>query len=409
MAGDRRRVVHLAEGASSFGLSANCLGLRGTPYGGDLFDLGTIAVRHTEGEWDGSPIEARGVGEDGWFRVGYRILPPSYSGPPGAGPGMGEEEPVPPDMPQPILSKECGRIWAGPAVSVIEDGVVLPPSWLVTCELRIDYGGAAEGFLLLRDGAIFRDIPTGRGEVDITLRGWQPVGPLATAIAADGTASVIWPDTGDLPPPGESYEFQVIAYVGDPLRDPPAGWRSPPSNVVEIGTDIWAEGRTVRVTLYELDTGCLHADEFTGGGLETWGIGPGEVDEEGHPVVTGCDDDLDEWGLTTGGVSVNGTRIFSVNHYLHSWRRYELERSFYFAYPSIELELGPANSLTISTRLWEDDVFSDPEAICHGEVVYSPADLEAIEDGPGALLVLGQPFVSYYGGCYLTYNITVLP
>jgi hypothetical protein len=108
-------------------------------------------------------------------------------------------------------------------------------------------------------------------------------------------------------------------------------------------------------------------------------------------------------------VSVNGTRIFSVNHYLHSWRRYELERSFYFAYPSIELELGPANSLTISTRLWEDDVWSDPEEICHGEVVYSPEDLEAIEDGPGALLVLGQPFVSPYGDCYLTYNLTVLP
>lgn len=409
MAGDRRRVVHIAEGTSSFALAANCLGLRGTPYGGELFDLGAITVRHSEGAWDGSPIEARGVGEDGWFRVGYRIHPPSYSEPPAVRPLTGEEEPEPPYMPQPILHKECGRIWAGPAVS-IDDGRVLPPSWLVTCNLGIDYTGAAEGFLLLRDGAIVRDIPTGRGEVGITLRGWQPYGPLATAIQPDGSVSAIWPDTGDLPSPGETYEFQVIAYVGDPVRDPPAGWRSPPSNVVEIGSDIWAEGRNVRLTLFELDTGCLTADLFVGGGLDTTGAGGVRpVDGQGHPIRDGCDADIDEWGLTTGGVDVNGRRIFSVNHYIHSWRRYVLERSFHFYNPSIELYLGPTDSLTISMRLWEDDVWSAAEAICHGEVVYSPADLEAIEDGPGERLVLGQGFASHYGDCYLTYRITVLP
>jgi len=60
-------------------------------------------------------------------------------------------------------------------------------------------------------------------------------------------------------------------------------------------------------------------------------------------------------------------------------------------------------------RLQDGDLASDDEAICHGSLVYSGPDLEAIEDGPGARLVLGEAFASYYGDCYLTYTLTVVP
>jgi LysM repeat protein len=404
-AGARRRVVPLADDASTFDLEANCLGYRSSSSGGDVFDLGTMTARHAETDWDGRDLEQTAAGEAGWFRVSYRIHPPIRPEPPLPTPAPGEG----PYMPQPLLYKECSRRFAGPAVSVVDSGTVLPPTWFVTCELGIDYAGAAEGFLLLRDGAILRDVPTGRWEVAITLTGWQPTSQLATIVEADGTAHPLWPDTGDLPPPGESYEFQVIAYVGDPLLDPPGGYRSPPSNIVEIGSDIWAAGRNVRLTLHEFDTGCIHADEF-GGGLDTWGIGPGEVDEEGHPTLPyGCDDDLDEWGTTTGGVSVNGDRIFSVDHYIHSARRYPLDRTFYFYEPSIELYLGPSDPLIISMRLYDHDVWSGPEGYCHGDVQYYADELESIQTGPGARLVLGEGFASYYGACYLTYTIAVVP
>lgn len=402
-AGDRSRVVPLAEDASAFDLEATCLGYRSSSYGGDVFDLGTLTARHAETEWDGRDLEQTATGEGGWFRVSYRIHPPIHREPPRPTPVPGEE----PFMPQPLLYKDCSRRFAGPAVSVVDRGTVLPPTWFVTCELGIDYAGAAEGFLLLRDGAILRDIPTGRWEVVITLTGWQPTAQLATIVELDGTAHPVWPDTGDLPPPGESYEFQVIAYVGDPLLDPPGGYRSPPSNIVEIGSDIWAQGRNVRVTLHEFDTGCLHGDVF---GKENWGIGPRDVDEEGHPIISSCGgDDLDEWATTTGGVSINGTRIFGVDHYLHSARRYALDRTFYFREPSIDLYLGPTDPLIISMRLYDHDVWSDPEGYCHGEVTYYPDELESVETGPGARLVLGQAFASYYGDCYLTYTITVMP
>ncbi len=71
------------------------------------------------------------------------------------------------------------------------------------------------------------------------------------------------------------------------------------------------------------------------------------------------------------------------------------------------LYLGPGESLTISMRLWDYDVWSADDPFCHGDVVYNPEQLEAIQEGAGACLVLGQAFASYCGGCYLTYNIQV--
>jgi hypothetical protein len=277
-------------------------------------------------------------------------------------------------MPAPVLFKECTRRWIIPAVSVI-DRRVLPPSWAVTCILTPIYEGAADGFLLLRNGALIRNIPTGRWEVVISLTGLQPSTPVPTMIEEDGTAHQIWPDTGDLPGPGETYSFEVIAYVGDPLADAPAGYRSPHSNVVEIGSEIWAQGRWVQIRFEEFDTGCLHGDET---GPETWGYGAREVDEEGHPIMTrGCGGaDLDEWATSYGGVNVNGMRVFSFDHYIHSSRRYPFSSNFFFYEPTYETYLGPSEFLTIRMNLYDGDLASGDEPYCHGVRGYSPAELE---------------------------------
>jgi hypothetical protein len=71
--------------------------------------------------------------------------------------------------------------------------------------------------------------------------------------------------------------------------------------------------------------------------------------------------------------------------------------------------LGPGESLTISMRLWGSDVWSADDPFCHDDVVFNPEQLEAIQAGAGARLVLGQAFASYYGDCCLTYNIQVRP
>jgi len=73
------------------------------------------------------------------------------------------------------------------------------------------------------------------------------------------------------------------------------------------------------------------------------------------------------------------------------------------------LYLGPGESLTISLRLYDYDVWSAADPFCHDDVVYNPEQLEAIQEGAGARLVLGQAIASHYGDCYLTYNIQVRP
>jgi len=266
---------------------------------------------------------------------------------------------------------------------------------------------AVDGFLFLRNGALYQQLHRPRFDpAGVFLTTVAP--PLVAGSFAGSLAGSLLGITGDLPPLGETYEFQVIAYRGDPFADPPAGYRSPPSNIVTIGSEIWPEGMNVRVTFYELDMGCLHADTVLVTSLG--GVGARPVDEEGHPIIEGCDEDLEGYGGGTyGGPYVNGTQVFYFRRYLHSRGRYDFEHHIFFYNPSINLYLRPGESLTIALRLYDYDVWSADDPYCHDEVVYNPETLEAIRDGPGARLVLGQPFWDAEGDCYLTYNITVLP
>ncbi|MEW6567148.1 MAG: LysM peptidoglycan-binding domain-containing protein [Chloroflexota bacterium] len=408
LSGERRRLLILPEGSESLEIRGQCLGYRYSTSGGEIFDLGSLAFSSPRPEWDGTVRELAASGRDGWFRLSYRITSWTGLGGPPPRPSVAEEWPEG-GVPTPVLVKECTRRYisalpveaGGPAVTVEVS------RWLITCALFVDPasvdGFAVDGFLFLRNGSLYQQIAHPRFDpVGITLATVVP------ALPADTFGGMIGEMLGvtGLPSLGETWEFQVVAYLGDPFADPPAGYRSPRSNVVTIGSEVLPEGMTVRVTFYELDMGCLHSDDYHA--LESWGLGPGEVDEEGHPIIVGCEDDLEEWGPGVyGGVDVNGTRVFSLSHYLHSGGRYPFERYIFFGYPSHEMYLYPGDMLEISMRLWDYDVWSDDEAICHDDVVYRPDELEAILGSGGARLVLGQEFTSYWGACYLHYRIDV--
>jgi LysM repeat protein len=399
MGGERRRVVIIPEGEGGLEIQGNCLGYRASAGGGEVFDLGTLTVSHFEAEWDGREIEQMAAGPGGWFRVRYRIrLPAGLGGPPPT-PGPGEEEPEAGELPAPDLRISCSRRWIPPWLTVVEEGVARSQQWFVTCvlgwslpALAPGVGVEVDGFLILRNGALLEQVSaeqTGR-----LLTGWQPYGPLATIVEGDGPVRLVWPDTGDLPPPGETYEFQVIAYVGDPFADPPAGYRSPPSNLVTIGSEIWAGAKWVRVMIEEFRTGMLDLDcnQFAG-------------------IMTGCGQcDADSWGASYGHISVNGTRVMSPRGWFPScttWRFTVSEG--YPTMPSIALVSGPDESITISMRFWDYDVWSANDPFCHGDYVFDAGVLERISESPDGVERFEREFSGGDGWCWLVFTIQVMP
>lgn len=395
MGGERRRVVIIPEGEGGLEIQGNCLGYRASATGGDVFDLGSLVIRHTEPEWDGRRIEQHVIGPDGWFRVGYRINMPAGLGGPPPTPGLGEEEPKAGELPAPDLRIPCSRRWIAPAVSVVEEGVVRSQQWFVTCvlgwslpALAPGVGVEVDGFLILRNGALLEQVSaeqTGR-----LLTGWEPYGPLATIVEADGSVRYVWPDTGDLPPPGETYEFQVIAYVGDPFADPPAGYRSPPSNLVTIGSEIWAGAKWVRVMIEEFRTGNLYLDC-----INFIGTSCGECDADG-------------WGESYGHISVNGVRVMSPHGWFPACTTWRFTVSEGFpTMPYAVLVTGPNESITISMRFWDYDVWPDDDPFCHGDYVFDAGVLERISESPDRVERFESAFHGGDGSCSLQFTIQV--
>ena len=388
MAGDYRRVITVPEG-SPLELSANCLGYRASAGGGEVFDLGSLVIRHAEPEWDGRRIEQLVTGRDGWFRVNYRLG--------GEGPSMAEEPPKGPgDLPAPDLRISCYRWWVPPWLTVVEEDLVArSQQWRVTCvlgwslpALAPGVGVEVDGFLILRNGALFEQVPAEQN--GRMLRGWQPYGPLATIVEADGSVRSVWPDTGDLPPPGETYEFQVMAYVGDPLATPPVGWGSPPSNSVTIGSEIWAGAKWVRVMIEEFRTGNLYLDC-----INFIGTSCGECDADG-------------WGESYGHISVNGVRVMSPHGWFPACTTWRFTVSEGFpTMPYAVLVTGPNESITISMRFWDYDVWPDDDPFCHGDYVFDAGVLERISESPDRVERFESAFHGGDGSCSLQFTIQV--
>jgi LysM repeat protein len=407
MGGDRRRVVLLSEGSSTLDLRGNCMGYRSSAGGGEVFDLGTLAVTHTLAEADGTPIIKEIIGRDGWFRVGYQmhVIPTAPGGTPPR-PSVGEEPPAG-TLPAPSLSGTCDR-------GYVEDRAADRVDWRVECQLvwtvPTDSRGVSpwvDGFLLLRNGAIVESLPA-RGPWRKTLQGSYPA--LAPTIVDEAGRARIAGDWGDLPAPGETYEFQIVYYQGSPFADPPAGYRSLPSNVFSLTGDMWPGNLEVTVTMQALQVICIWADRDRIG-LCTEGLGPSGWDSTGMPTGSCsdyCSGSPEDWGPGVyGGVNVNGNRVFNISYPMWSGARFTFPPAFgYRSPPTITLSLSPFQYLVVESEMWDYDVFYHDDAFCQGLVQISPDELQRIKTGamPGFHV---NDFIGGDGLCYLGYTVEV--
>ncbi len=404
MAGDRRRVFLLPEGSESLTLQGQCLGYRDSRAGGEVSDLGTMLLTLGPDEWDGSMREALAEGREGWFRIHYRVASWSAYGPPPR-PSTAEEE-----SEGIVLLKECQSRWIGTEWIEALSREVEINRQLVECTLWVDpasFTGHADYLLFLRGGSPFRTVDLRGMRADPA--GLTLVGISNPVIAGTDAAYAMYyhfgltEETFGLPGPGETIDFQALAWSDDSTY-------SALSNIVSIrGAELWLRpylARHVRLTLYEMDTGCLRADTVRlPGTLDTWGIGPDPRDADGHPIRNGCDDDLEDWGSVSGGLDVNGIPAFRVSGDLHSYTRYQgIDRYW----PPVTLYLLPTEDLVLDMILWDYDVSSSNDPFCDATVVHPARELEEIRSsGGGSMHYRGQPFVSREGGCYLHYLIEV--
>jgi LysM repeat protein len=401
MAGDRRRAILLPEGTSTFEVRGNCFGYRSTSAGGEAFDLGVLSVNHALAEADGTPVLKEVNGPGGWFRVEYkmRVLP---SGPRGTPPRPGTAE-VPPSgtLPAPSLTGSCDRRFLG-------------DRWAVECQLAwtvpSDSRGVTpyvDGFLLLRNGDLIQTLPA-RGRWAVSLEGSYPV--LAPSVVDLEGQVRIAGDWGDLPAPGETYDFQIMYYQGSPLADPPAGVRSLPSNIFTLTGDMWPGSAEVTVTVQALQVICIWADRDRIG-LCMEGIGPRGYDSTGMPVGSCsdyCSGSPEDWGPGAyGGIDIQGERAVSIGYPIYSGGRYTFPPSFgTLATPTITLSMSPFQYLVIESNMWDYDVFYSDDPFCQGVVSISPNELQQIRDGamPGSHV---SEFSVGDGMCYLGYTVEV--
>jgi len=402
MGGDRTRVVVLPDETDTLDLNGNCMGYRSTGAGGEAFDLGTLTISHTLAEADGTTILKEINGRDGWFRVGYGLheIPSAPSGPPPR-PGVAEVPPPAGPLPAPALSGTCDRGFLG-------------DSWAVECQLAwtvpADSSGVSpwvDGFILLRNGALLETLPAG-GAWRKTLSGsWLAIAPTIIDESGRARTAAEW---GDLPAPGESYDFQVVYYQGAPLADAPEGYRSPPSNIFTLTGDMWPGSVEVTVTIHALHVTCIDSDRDDP--QLCWDLMvPGPLDSTGMP--TGgcsyfCSGDPEDWGSGAyGGINVNGSRVLNIHYPINSGARYNFPPSYgTMSPPTITVTLSPFQSLVITSRMWDYDVWSADDPFCHGVVAMSPRELLAIRDGVTPAEQISM-FKSREGMCHLRYTVEV--
>lgn len=359
--GENRRLVSLLAG-QPLEVEVDCMGFRHSDDGGDLFDLGHAIRVHPEAEWDGRRLQALTVGPDGAFQVAYKIWPAGEHG------WVGE-------LPTPVLSIECFERWAR------FETAWCTLSWTVARE-NFEF---IDGYLVLMNGSLL----------------FQNEGPTPYPVYLFERGAPV------LPPCGETWEYQVFAYAGNPSMGPPEGVLSAPSNIVTAwpGTTC-LRSREVRLALYYLHVCSLTVDcpSCFGVCLETWGTGPLSDESQCNGDV-GCDPDYaDIYGdEVNGSISANGRTLFSLMGSLSSGTVFRLSGS---RGGSTLFELGADDSLTIRISFYDYDAMSPNDPFCHGRVVISPADQVAIRDG-GEPVTRTSSFGDEGGACFLNYTLQV--
>ena len=366
-------MLPLLSADASLRLRMNCVGFNHTPTGGIAHDLGTLDITRPISEAGSGLIDERTAGDGRWFHIQFTVRPISKEADDG---GTGFD----------YLYLDSSRY--------PRDAILTVPDPHIILEFRIyDEGEHVEppvmdGFLIFRDGTL-----------------WRTAGP-------NTEHYVVWDHLLEAGGCGEQTEFFIIGYTGAPLA---------PTTTIK-SSPILISGYCPPETLFKTVTvqfnwfyvNCVSMLDEVRIGLHTGGLGM-SCGEEGQPpctpetaVYADCAGALDNYGpVSYGGLNVNGERVIDFRRIIQfSPRFYNLHNPPWDDNYIYSVTLDPGETLTITSTLWDYDVWSDSDEMCPGTIHYSPEDLArlAVNDETETRIVRLSNSESH---CLMEYQISV--
>lgn len=341
-------------------LRMNCMGYTVDTAGGVAYNLGTLDISRTPAEFASGWIDEQVTGPEGWFKLRYKVTDPA-DGRGGGGTGFD------------YLYLDSSRY------GVNEEPLVPNPHVLL--EFRIYDEGrhitppVLDGFHIYRNGVK-----------------WRSTGP-------NTERYIVWDHLWEAGSCFEQTEFFVVGYLGDP-DSPDATITSLPILVSGYCPAVY---KHVTVRFNSILYSCIDVDiPYHFGSLLTGGA---------------CSYGAEDWGPGVyGGVNVNGIRTFDIFYPVYTGLSYTFPIWGSSYVPVRDLMLAPSESLTISSTMWDYDVWDDSDPFCFDEISYSPADLQAMEgrttrvDGIFSNINWfndAEPIDPHGGECIISYDITV--
>jgi hypothetical protein len=221
---------------------------------------------------------------------------------------------------------------------------------------------------------------------------WRTTGP-------NTERYVVWDHLWEAGSCFEQTEFFVVGYLGDPDA-PSATITSLPILVSGYCPAVY---KHVTVRFNSILYSCIDVDiPYHFGSLLTGGA---------------CSYGAEDWGPGVyGGVNVNGIRTFDIFYPVYTGLYYTFPIWGSTYVPVRDLILSPSESLTISSTMWDYDVWDDSDLFCFDEITYSPAELASMAgrtthiDGVFSDINWfndAEPLDPHGGECIIGYDITV--
>jgi LysM repeat protein len=336
-------MLPLLVSTGSLRLRMNCVGLYYTTGGGVTQDLGVLDVTRPISEIGSGPIDERTTGAH-WFRIQFRFASV------GEGGGRGGTD-------IDYLYLDSSR-WATDARPFVANPHVLLEFRLYD-EGRYLAPPVVDGFIIFRNGAL-----------------WRTTGPFTAGYP-------VWDHLYEAGGCGDQTEFHVVGYQGD--ADAPTATIESNHILVSGYCPPDERFRQVTVQFSWLRVICLRYMESLpppgaspGVGIGCGYAGAPECTEEYVLDYAGCSSALDNYGpVSYGGLNVNGRRVIEMAGGIIQFA----PQYYYFPvgpwqpYYRYSLSLSEADSLTITSDLWDYDVFSADDPICPGSIVLSPEQI----------------------------------
>ena len=345
----------------------NCVGYYETTGGGIAYNLGTLAIdRSVTGAGTGV-IDERTPSGEFWFRVVFSIDPLGSAAIEGLG----------------VDSIVLDSVRYGP------DQVVLVPEPHAVLEFRLFNGldrvppPVVDGFLIYRNGSL-----------------WRTTEPSTERY-------VVWDHLLEAGGCGQQTEFFVAGYMGNPLS-PDAILQS--NKILISGyCPLDTQFKLVTVQFNWFYSSCLFELDVISG-LHAQGLGGPENPTIEDVLSHGCTSALDNFGpVSYGGLNVNGHRVIDFPGTIQfTPRLYDLHQPPWDDNYVYQLTLAPDDTLTVSSTLYDYDVWSYDDFMCWGSFAYSPEDLAMIIAEGGHMKRISY-LTGGEGSCAMEFEFTVEP